>query len=62
LRDHSAREIAVFAPLVVLAFAIGIYPKPLFTVLERPTQQIVERLRTGGHSLPVARELPSLPR
>jgi NADH-quinone oxidoreductase subunit M len=57
LKDLSAREIAVFAPLLVLAFAIGIYPKPLFTVLERPTQQIVERLRTGNaaRSSPVAR-------
>jgi NADH-quinone oxidoreductase subunit M len=48
LRDLSLREIVVFAPLVVLAFWIGIYPKPLFRVLERPTAQIVERVRTGS--------------
>jgi NADH-quinone oxidoreductase subunit M len=47
LRDLSWREIAVFAPLVVLAFWIGIYPKPIFTVLERPTARIVERVRPG---------------
>jgi hypothetical protein len=35
----------------VLAFGIGLYPKPLFQVLERPTAQIVERVR---HSSPVA--------
>jgi len=68
LKDLSAREIAVFAPLLVLAFAIGIYPKPLFTVLERPTHQIVERVRPGYYaeqpgrpplvSMPVAVSLP----
>ncbi len=51
LRDLSPREIAVFAPVLVLAFGIGLYPKPLFQVLERPTAQIVERVR---HSSPVA--------
>jgi NADH-quinone oxidoreductase subunit M len=55
LRDLSLREIAVFAPLLVWAFWIGIYPKPFFTVLERPTAQIVARVRPGyfaEHKLP----------
>jgi NADH-quinone oxidoreductase subunit M len=47
LKDLSLREIAVFAPLLVAAFWIGLYPKPLFNVLERPTAQIVERVRPG---------------
>src|SRR3974377_2128702 len=37
LRDLSIREIAVFAPLIVWAFWIGLYPKPFFNVLETPT-------------------------
>jgi NADH-quinone oxidoreductase subunit M len=53
LRDLSLREIAVFAPLLVCAFWIGLYPKPFFSVLERPAAQIVERL----HSTPQAVEL-----
>src|SRR6516162_7999586 len=32
LRDLNARELATFIPLVVLAFAIGLYPKPLFEI------------------------------
>jgi len=55
LRDLSLREIAVFAPLLVCAFWIGIYPKPFFSVLERPAAQIVERVRPGyyaSHHLP----------
>ena len=55
LRDLSAREIAVFAPLVVLAFWIGIYPKPFFQVMDRSVAQIVERVQPGyyaGHKLP----------
>jgi NADH-quinone oxidoreductase subunit M len=47
LKDLSAREIAVFAPLLIWAFWIGLYPKPFFDVLERPTAQIVERVRPG---------------
>jgi len=50
LPDLSAREIAVFAPLLVWAFWIGLYPKPFFEVLERPTAQIVERVRPGYHA------------
>ncbi len=47
LPDLSLREIAVFAPLVVCAFWIGLYPKPFFQVLERSSAQIVERVRPG---------------
>jgi NADH-quinone oxidoreductase subunit M len=50
LRDLSAREVAVFAPLLVCAFWIGIYPKPFFDVLERPVAQVVERVRPGYYS------------
>ncbi len=43
LPDLNAREYATLVPLVILAFWIGIYPKPLFRVLERPVQSIVEQ-------------------
>jgi NADH-quinone oxidoreductase subunit M len=49
LLDLSPREIAVFTPLLIAAFWIGIYPKPIFTVMERPVAQIVERVRPGYH-------------
>ena len=50
LKDLSWREIAVFAPLVACAFWIGIYPKPVFAVIERPVAQIVERVRPGYYA------------
>ncbi len=50
LPDLSAREIAYFAPLILWAFWIGLYPKPFFHVLERPTAQIVERVRPGYYA------------
>jgi NADH-quinone oxidoreductase subunit M len=50
LKDLSWREIAVFAPLIVWAFWIGLNPNPYFRVLERPTAQIVERVRPGYYA------------
>ena len=42
LLDLNWREYATLVPLVVLAFWIGIYPKPLFRVLDAPVQRIVQ--------------------
>jgi NADH-quinone oxidoreductase subunit M len=50
LRDLSAREIAVFLPLLSWAFWIGCYPQPYFKVLERPVAQIVERVQPGYYA------------
>jgi NADH-quinone oxidoreductase subunit M len=50
LKDLSWREIAVFAPLVVWAFWIGLNPQPYFRILERPTAQIVERVHPGYYA------------
>jgi NADH-quinone oxidoreductase subunit M len=50
LPDLSFREMAVFAPLIAWAIWIGIYPKPYFDVLEKPVQQIVERVRPGYYT------------
>jgi len=50
LKDLSWREIAVFAPLIVWAFWIGLAPGSYFRILERPTAQIVERVRPGYYA------------
>jgi NADH-quinone oxidoreductase subunit M len=50
LPDLSFREMAVFAPFIAWAIWIGIYPKPYFDVLEKPVQQIVERVRPGYYA------------
>jgi len=50
LPDLSWREIAVFAPLIVWAFWIGLAPTPFLNVIERPVAQIVERVRPGYYA------------
>jgi NADH-quinone oxidoreductase subunit M len=56
LPDLNAREYATLIPLVLLAFWIGIYPKPLFTVLEVPVHQIVEQANPGYYNAQGAAE------
>jgi NADH-quinone oxidoreductase subunit M len=34
-----------FAPLLIAAFWIGLYPKPFFQILEQPVNQIVQTVR-----------------
>jgi NADH-quinone oxidoreductase subunit M len=57
LPDLNMREYATLTPLVILAFWIGIYPKPLFTVLDQPVRQIMAQVnpdyyKTAGISAP----------
>ncbi len=66
LADLNAREYATLVPLVLLAFWIGIYPKPLFTVLEGPVRQIVEQVNPGyynpartAQAIPTASQTPA---
>jgi NADH-quinone oxidoreductase subunit M len=47
LPDLNLREYATLVPLVILAFWIGIYPKPFFAYIEKPVQRIVERVNPG---------------
>jgi NADH-quinone oxidoreductase subunit M len=42
LPDLNWREYATLVPLIVLAFWIGIYPRPLFRVLDLPARRLVE--------------------
>src|SRR5215472_1904037 len=45
LRDLSAREVLTFAPLLAAAVWIGVYPKPLFEILDQPVKGIVATVR-----------------
>jgi NADH-quinone oxidoreductase subunit M len=56
LQDLSWRELAVFFPLVVWAFWIGLNPQPYFRLLDRSVAQIVERVRPGYYA---ERHLPN---
>jgi NADH-quinone oxidoreductase subunit M len=47
LKDLSFREIMTLVPLIIWAFWIGLYPKPFFSVLDKPVTAIVERVNPG---------------
>ncbi len=47
LLDLTPREVLTFAPLLIMAFWIGLYPKPFFEILEQPVNQIVQTVRPG---------------
>jgi len=44
LRDLNFREIAIVVPLVVLIFAIGVYPKPVLDRIEPSVGVILDRI------------------
>jgi NADH-quinone oxidoreductase subunit M len=51
LHDLTPREVLTFVPLLIMAFWIGLYPKPFFQILEQPVNQIVQdinRPHNGG--------------
>jgi NADH-quinone oxidoreductase subunit M len=45
LQDLTPREVLTFVPLLIMAFWIGLYPKPFFQILEQPVNQIVLNVR-----------------
>jgi len=48
-------------PLIVACFWIGLYPKPLFEVLERPVNYVVSRVdKEYAEELRAAGTLPTL--
>ncbi len=47
LLDMNLREFVTLAPLIVMAFWIGIYPAPFFKALDGPVNKIVESVRPG---------------
>src|ERR1700730_16011753 len=42
LHDLTPREVLTFVPLIIMAFWIGLYPKPFFQILEQPVNQIIQ--------------------
>jgi NADH-quinone oxidoreductase subunit M len=48
LPDLTAREIATFVPLIIIALWIGLYPKPFFQILEQPTTQLSRSVQEGA--------------
>jgi NADH-quinone oxidoreductase subunit M len=50
LHDLTPREILTFAPLIVMALWIGLYPKPFFQILEQPVNQLVQTIHDNSYS------------
>jgi NADH-quinone oxidoreductase subunit M len=60
LHDLTPREVATFVPLIVMAFWIGLYPKPFFQILEQPVNHTIAIARPG-YPQPGAVESASVP-
>ena len=45
LHDLTPREVATFVPLLIMAFWIGLYPKPFFEILEQPSSRTITLAR-----------------
>ncbi len=45
LHDLTPRELVTFVPLIIMAFWVGLYPKPFFQILEQPVNQLVQTVR-----------------
>jgi NADH-quinone oxidoreductase subunit M len=44
LADLNARELVTLVPLVLLAFWIGLYPRPFFRILDQPVQKLEQQV------------------
>jgi len=47
LKDLTAREFATFLPLLVLAFWIGVFPKPFLNIIDKPVEKVVRIVNPG---------------
>ena len=52
LKDLTVREFATFAPLLVLVFWIGVFPKPFLDVLDKPVEKIVRIVNPAHFEAP----------
>jgi NADH-quinone oxidoreductase subunit M len=48
LKDLNLREIAILAPILVMIFWIGIYPKPFFTLMTPAVDKLVALLQAAA--------------
>ncbi len=51
MKDFNLREILTMAPLVVLIFWIGLYPKPFLRILEPSVSKLVVRVETARNNM-----------
>ena len=61
LHDLTPREVLTFVPLIILAFWIGLYPKPFLQILEQPVNQLASDVREKAKAPVVAETAPAPP-
>ena len=61
LLDLSNREFATFAPLIILAVWIGLYPKPFLDRLETSVQHVIARVNPQSASQTACGSAPVTP-
>jgi NADH-quinone oxidoreductase subunit M len=61
LPDLNLREYAVLLPLVLMAFWIGIYPKPFFAYITNPVEKIVHQVNPDFYK-PAGSQSAALPK
>jgi NADH-quinone oxidoreductase subunit M len=47
LKDLTVREFATFLPLLLLAFWIGVFPKPFLNIIDKPVEKVVRIVNPG---------------
>jgi NADH-quinone oxidoreductase subunit M len=50
LRDLNVREVLTLLPLVLIAFWIGLYPKPFLRLLERNSRELIAQIEKAGQT------------
>jgi len=63
LHDLTPREVLTFVPLLIMAFWIGLYPKPFFQILQQPVNELVLTVRPDypGITAPVNASVTATP-
>lgn len=56
LQDLSPREWILFIPLMATVLFFGVYPKPVFTLIQAPVLQIIAQTGAASHATSAARE------
>ncbi len=46
LKDMNKRELAIFAPLIILIFWIGFYPGPFLEIMHASVEQLLAQSHT----------------
>jgi len=52
IKDLNLRELLTFIPLIIMAFWIGIMPKPFLDILDKPVEKIVRAVNPDYYNKP----------